>query len=316
MTERSRKEEGEEDLATMTFAEHLEELRRRIIVSLVAVGAFMFLFLFQKDAVMAFVFGPYDSMWARKAEDWRAEQLTLTAEDLGGLPAHIRESRSFLLANWDRLLAGDRIPGVDLEEMARQVGFKLPRQLVSITPLQDFLTFMSAAILCAIAIASPIVLHQMWRFIGAGLYRRERRAVLWFLPPSIGLFAAGMAFGYLFMVPYALYFLYGLSGTTWMLTVRDYFRFLFVLTIALGCVFQLPVVMVGLTRLGITTPRTYTRQWRQWILAIFVVAAVLTPPDPFTQLLMAGPMIGLYVLGVVLSKAVHRKQALAPEPPA
>lgn len=294
-----------EDLATMTFAEHLEELRRRLVVSLAAVFAVMIFFLFQHDRVMAFVMGPYDAMWSGKADEWYDRESKIADDDV---PEFIRARRRFVLGNFDKIKRGEKIPGVDLQKIMPELGMSLPRNLISVTPLQDIVTFMIAALLCGLAVGSPIVLHQMWRFIGAGLYRRERAAVMKFLPASILLFAGGMSFGYLVMVPTALQFLYGLSTTEFLLTIRDYFRFLFVLTIALGFVFQLPVVMVGLVTLGLTTPATYIRYWRQVILTLFVVGAVFTPPDPVTQILMALPMIALFLLGIVLSVFVHRRQ--------
>jgi sec-independent protein translocase protein TatC len=300
-----------EDLGTMTFGEHLDELRRRMLVSVIAVVVVMLFFLLQKKTVMSFVFGPYDRMWQEQAELWRAEQLKTTPAELAKVPAHLLAERQFLLDNWDKIVTQEKIPGVDLELIARGQGFRLPRRLVTFTPLQDIVTFMIAAILCGIAVSSPLLLHQMWRFIGAGLYKNERRTVMMFLPTSILLFGAGMTFGYIVMVPNALFFLYGLADADFLLGVREYFRFLFLLTIALGCVFQLPVIMVALTKVGITTPQTFTKYWRQFILAIFIIGALFTPPDPITQIMMAVPMVGLYLIGIVLAKLVYRNKLKA-----
>ncbi len=299
----------------MTFGEHLDELRRRLIVSLIAVFAVMAVFLFMHDRVMNFVLGPYDLMWHRHAAVWRAEytkrleaRRTAPQGSQDELPQFLAVRAEFVLKNWDKITNGEEIPGVKLDRMLPELGLTLPRRLISTTPLQDIVTFMIAAVICAIAIASPIVIHQMWKFIGAGLFQHERRIVMRFVPASALLFAAGTIFGYFVMVPTALSFLYDFSTAEFMLTIREYFRFLFVLTIALGVVFQLPVVMVGLTAANVVAPPVYTKHWRMVILGMFVIGAILTPPDPVTQVLMAGPMLGLYALGVVLSRIVYRKK--------
>ena len=310
---RTNGEPGSEDMVTMTFGEHLDELRRRLVISLLAVVVVMGVFLFQKDRVMSFVTDPYKSMWQKNFDVWwedhfEAKVLPSKSEQ----PQSYRDDIEIIAENKDAIRAWDwdSIRGgvVDVPSALYRFKFKLKPGLISITPLQDFLTFMLAAALCGLGVASPIVLHQVWRFIGAGLYRRERRVVMSYLPASIGLFLAGMTFGFLVLVPYALYFLTGLADSDAMFTIRDYFRFLFLLTIALGFVFQLPVVMVALTRVGVTTPDLYVRYWRHVILGMFVVGAILTPPDPFTQAMMAGPMILLFFVGLFFSKLVYRRK--------
>jgi Tat protein translocase TatC len=310
---------GDEPLVTMTFGEHLDELRRRLVISLAAVFLIMFFFLTQKDSVMSFVMKPYRSMWRSQAIDWKVE---FDKKDLSKLPASMRDEAQVIKDNWEAILDWrwkDIHDGaIHVPSILKRFGFGLPAGLISITPLQDIMTFMFAAVVCAIAVASPILLHQMWRFIAAGLYKRERRAVLMFLPGSIVLFMGGLAFGYLLMVPYALFFLFGLGdpNVEFMPTIRDYFWFLFMLTVALGFVFQLPVVMVGLVQLGLTTPRFYIRYWRHCILAIFVIASVLTPPDPVTIFLMGVPMTVLFLAGLGLSVLVHRRKLAGAAQPA
>lgn len=305
-----RKAHGE-DMVSMTFGEHLDELRRRLLISLLAIVVVMGFFLLQKDAVMSFVTTPYKGMWQKRFDAWWEESFEVDVlpvqerfaqsyrDDIDIIAKHREAIRAW---DWKSVERG----AIDVPSALQRFGFKLRPGLISITPLQDFLTFMIAAALCGFAVASPIVLHQIWRFVAAGLYKNERRAVMSYLPASIGLFVGGMLFGFFVLVPYALFFLVGLSDSDTMLTIRDYFQFLFLLTIALGLVFQLPVVMVALTRVGITTPALYAKYWRHVILAMFVVGALLTPPDPFTQIMMAVPLCALYVVGYFVSKVVYR----------
>ncbi|MCA8968602.1 MAG: twin-arginine translocase subunit TatC [Planctomycetes bacterium] len=302
-----------EGMATMTFGEHLDELRRRLLISLLAIVVVMGFFLLQKDAVMSFVTTPYKTMWQKRFDAWWEESFeteVLAAKDT--FTQSYREDIEMIAANHDAIRSWDwesiHQGLIDIPSALQRFGFKLRPGLISITPLQDFLTFMIAAALCGFAVASPIVLHQIWRFIAAGLYKNERRAVMSYLPASIGLFVSGMLFGFFVLVPYALFFLIGMSDSDTMLTIRDYFHFLFLLTVALGLVFQLPVVMVALTRVGITTPAIYVKYWRHVILAMFVIGALLTPPDPFTQVMMAGPLVILFFVGIFFSRIVYRKR--------
>lgn len=304
---------SDDGMVTMTFGEHLDELRRRMVISMLAVFVVMAFFLFQKNTVMSFITAPYKSMWQKRFDAWWTDKFE--ADVLVRKPTLpqsyqdditiIEESREAIRAwDWESIRGG----AIDMPTAMGRFGFKLNPSLISITPLQDFLTFMLAAALCGLAVASPIVLHQVWRFIGAGLYANERRVVMSYLPASIGLFVSGMLFGFFVLVPYALFFLTGLADSYTMFTIRDYFRFLFLLTVALGVVFQLPVIMVALTRVGITTPATYTKYWRHVIVGMFIVGAILTPPDPFTQLMMAGPMVLLFFVGLFFSKLVYRRK--------
>lgn len=308
-----------EGMVAMTFGEHLDELRRRLLISILAVVVVMAFFLFQKDKVMDFVTRPYKAMWQQRFDDWwvdHFEPKVLAPEVYAKLRPSYRDDVDLIvesrvrIRDWD----WDDDAPIDLEEPLKRFKFKLQAGLISVKPLQDFFTFMLAAALCGLGVAFPIVLHQVWRFIAAGLYARERRAVMSYLPASMGLFLGGMLFGFYVMVPTALYFLTGLANTTTMLTVADYFRFLFMLTIALGFVFQLPVLMVALVRVGVTTPEFYIKYWRHVVLGIFVVGAILTPPDPFTQAMMAVPMVLLFLIGLFFSKLVaKRKQKEAVE---
>ncbi len=298
-------------MVEMTLSEHLDELRRRLLVSVAAVGLAMFVFLFMKDTVMSVVTRPYRVTWQKRAAEWYAE--TFAKMDPKDLGPYEKERHAFIEEHWEEILDGKEYPGRNVARMLEDFGFPLPRRLMSITPLQDIVTYMLAAVLAGLILAAPVVLHQAWSFIGAGLYRHERRQVMRYLPFSIALFGGGCAFGYFVMVPYALVFLTGMASPmiSFNLTVRDYFRFLFALTAALGFVFQLPVVMLGLVRLRICTPEVYTRYWRHAILTMFVAGAFLTPPDPVTQVLMAGPMILLFSLGLMLSKVVYARMERA-----
>jgi Tat protein translocase TatC len=128
---------------------------------------------------------------------------------------------------------------------------------------------------------------------------------------ALVLFAAGVGFGYQVMVPYACFFFVDLMDPTqvqpiW--SVSEYFSFLFSLTLALGLVFQLPLVMMVLVAVGVVEPSFYIKYWRHTIVGIFALAAIITPPDPYTQSFMAIPMCLLFLLGLGLAKIAHRRR--------
>jgi sec-independent protein translocase protein TatC len=189
-------------------------------------------------------------------------------------------------------------------------GVTLPWSLLSGSPLQDFWTFMAAAALFGVIISSPILIWQIWAFVASGLYKKERLVVYRTVPFTVLLLLAGVLFGYYFVVPYGLYFLTRIMDPNYTepwFQVSMYFKLFLMLTLALGLVFQLPVVMWALARVGLVTYKGFRKHWRWVIMGCFLFSAMLTPPDPFTQVLMAGPMVVLYCLGLFLTWRIARR---------
>jgi sec-independent protein translocase protein TatC len=153
------------------------------------------------------------------------------------------------------------------------------------------------------------LLWQLWQFIAAGLYPHERRAALRYFPYSVVLFVAGVLFGYFLMVPYAMYFL-GIALEPDVLhsqyRLADYFSVLTALSLALALVFQLPVLMTFATRLGLLEPAQIVKSRPYVIVGAFVIAAILTPPDPITQCMMAIPILALFELGLISARLCAR----------
>jgi Tat protein translocase TatC len=172
--------------------------------------------------------------------------------------------------------------------------------------------FMMASLVFALTIAMPVVVWQVWAFVAAGLYKHERAVFYRYFPFMLLLAASGVAFGYFVVLPYSLGFLIGLMNPDQvgaMLSVGQYFTLLFALTAALGLVFQLPLVMMALQRVGLVTHRAFVKHWRITVLLIFVAAAVFTPPEPVSMLLMSAPMVVLYVVGLVLTWTGRKHEA-------
>jgi len=229
----------------MTLAEHLDELRRRVLVSVLAVAAAMIVAFFFYKEIFHFLTRPY-------------------------------------------------------YEAALTQGVEGAR-LGAIAPGEGFMTALKACFLAGVLAASPIVLRQLWGFVAAGLYAHEKRAVRVFFPVSLLLFALGLLAAYLLLIPFGLRFLIGWNVELDLRSefrVSDYLSMCLTMLFGMGFVFQLPLVMLFLTATGLVQRATWIKGWRVAVLAAFVIGMLLTDPSPITQILMAVPIIGLYVMGI------------------
>lgn len=319
---RAQYEDEKEDLARMSFGDHLDELRKRLWRSLIAVIAACLVFMPMHNQVMEIVVTPYRILWTQNFEtyvtDFEArEQQGLVTEDME------KDWLKFIHKEKQRILDGTFPPKLS-RWIPNNTGFSVPYSLVATGGLDDFWTFMMASLVFALAVASPVVIWQVWAFISAGLYKRERVAFRLYFPFMMVLLGSGVLFGYLYVVPFGLGFLIKMMNSGQvdpMLSVSQYFSLLFFMTLALGIVFQLPVVMVALQKVGIVRHQLMRQHWRWVILIICIMSAVLTPtPDPFTMFMVASPALLLYVLGLVLTWRMEKKrqvgepQAGAPSP--
>ncbi len=184
----------------------------------------------------------------------------------------------------------------------------LSTELQVLSYQEGFYAYMKLCFITSIFLAYPIIIYQVWQFVSVGLYKKEQRYVLLYLPVSYIAFVIGGLFGYFLLIPFGLQFLIGIlgPGIQPIITMQQYISFVFMLTVALGLVFQLPLIMLLLSKIGFITPDKFI-SWRKYaILAIFIIAAVVTPPDPFTQTMTAAPMIILYELGILIAKPTKR----------
>ena len=176
-------------------------------------------------------------------------------------------------------------------------------EIVYITPAEVFMTLMTASLIASLFLGAPYVLYEIWAFVAPGLYRHERRMVVPFLLAGTLCFLAGGAFGYYVAVPVAASWLLGLGkGFTAQITLRSAFQFETRVILAMGLVFELPILIYFLARMGVVTPAFLMRHFRTAVLVIAVLAAVLTPTgDMLTMTVFAGPMVLLYLIGVLVA---------------
>jgi sec-independent protein translocase protein TatC len=171
-------------------------------------------------------------------------------------------------------------------------------------PTDGFMLYMKMAFFIGIFAASPFILYQVWSFIAPGLYPNERIWAIPFIAFGTLFFLMGAAFGHFYLFPSTFQFLgqFENADMEFRPKVDDYFSFYSWFLLGLGLVFQLPVVIFVLSRIGLVTPGFLIRNFKYAVLASFVISAVITPGgDMMTQTLLAGPMLGLYLLGVLVA---------------
>jgi sec-independent protein translocase protein TatC len=177
---------------------------------------------------------------------------------------------------------------------------------------EPFTIYIKASLLVGVLLASPGIFYQIWHFVAAGLYPHERRYVHLYLPFSLGLFLVGAALAFFVVFEPVLTFLLSFNRSAGIVPeprINEWLGFVLMLPISFGIGFQLPLVMLFLERIGVFTVKSYVRQWRIAVLVIFVLAAILTPPDPYSMMLMACPLTLLYFGGILLCKLMPRRQS-------
>jgi len=182
-------------------------------------------------------------------------------------------------------------------------------------PIEAFMVRLKLSFIVGALLAFPFALFKLWAFVSPGLFSREKRVIIPMIAPSAILFYTGALFAYWVMVPIVLGFLlrFGTTMLEPLISVSKYFEFVARLCFAFGVVFQLPLAIIFLTWIGIVSPKTLLRQWRGAIVIIFVAAAILTPPDPASQLMMAIPLVILFMGSVLLSLIFERKRKAGEE---
>jgi sec-independent protein translocase protein TatC len=252
----------------LPITEHLGELRKRIVISLLAfLAAFIVCFSFSEDIFRLIVFP-------------------------------LKYNLVLSLQNpYLQFVPDDKLEGT---------------KLVFLAPAEALWMSIKVSAVAALIIGLPVFLHQLWRFISPGLLQHERKYFIPFIFSASILFLVGAFFCFFIVLPFAISFLltYKVGDILMpMLSVGMYVDFCLKFILAFGLIFELPIIIIFLTKIGIVTPQFLAKNRKYAILIIFIVAAVLTPtPDAFNQILMAVPMIALYEVGIWLSRFFGRKE--------
>jgi sec-independent protein translocase protein TatC len=234
-------------------------------------------------------------------------------EHLGELRTRIMRSLYFLLGG---LLIAFPFSEKITDFLARPVT-KLGYKLVFTAPAEAFWVQMKVALICGLFIAAPGILYQVWAFIAPGLHSHERKYAVPFVVIGSLMFIAGGAFSLFVVTPYAIAFLLSYARETLqpMITLENHVDFLLKFTLAFGLVFELPLIITLLARMGVVTTKQLSKNRKYAILGAFIAGAVLTPtPDAFNQTLMAGPLILLYEVGIICARIFGRRPAPVAQP--
>ena len=183
-------------------------------------------------------------------------------------------------------------------------------KMVFLTLTEPFITYLKVALVSGLFLASPVIFWEIWKFIAPGLYPNERKYVIPFVLSASFFFIGGAFFGYFIVFPFAFRFFISFANQEIVpsLSMAKYFSFATKMLIAFGIIFELPLITLFLARLGIVTKEKMVK-WRKYaIVIIFVVAAILTPPDVMSQIMMAVPLLILYELSVIIAGIFGRKK--------
>jgi sec-independent protein translocase protein TatC len=189
-----------------------------------------------------------------------------------------------------------------LTQPLRRAGFT--DQFIYTSPAEAFFLYMKMSFFVGIFVAAPFILWEIWAFISPGLYRHEKVWAIPFIGMGSVFFTAGAIFGHFLLFPLTFKFLWGFAGPDMRFLPRigEYWSFYSWFLLGLGAVFQIPVIIFVLARIGLVSARFLLKGWKWAILAAFAISAIITPtPDVVTQTALAGPMIGLYLFGVLVA---------------
>ncbi|MGV8139129.1 MAG: twin-arginine translocase subunit TatC [Mangrovibacterium sp.] len=256
----------------MSFLEHLEELRWHIIRSFLAIVIFSVLAFIEKDIIFdKIIFSP------KRPDFWTNRMFGLLADFLGMDSVRIN-TKEF--------------------------------QLISINMSGQFMTHFWTSVIVGLIIASPYVIYEIWRFIKPALYEKERKYSTGAVFYMSVLFILGVLFGYYLIVPLSVHFLgsYSISNSVAnQINILSYINTVTSITLASGIIFELPVVVYVLSKVGILTPDMMSKYRRHAYIVLLIISAIITPPDVFSQIMVCIPLVFLYEIGIVISGRVSKK---------
>jgi sec-independent protein translocase protein TatC len=232
------------------------------------------------------------------------------------LLAHLEELRKRIIVSVVGVLAGvllcwsfaDRIFGLMQQPIIQALRHHgIGGGLVYLNPTEPFNLYLDVAFVAGLFAASPFVFYQLWLFIAPGLYRKEKRYALPFLLSTVGLFIAGGLFGYKMVYPASLDFLIGYGQRFQpMITIGEYTKLFVTITIGLGLIFEMPILVFFLALMRVITARWMWGNLRYSIVAIFIIAAIVTPTaDILNMCLFAAPMVALYAISMGVAWLVN-----------
>lgn len=273
-------ESKESNDVEMNFWEHLEELRRRIIIAAITIGIFTVLCLSFSGPIEKVIMFPLGT-----------SMNTLIASALDAIGGSEGSILGFFAI------------------MMRAGTSNVNAELMKVGPLEGIMAFLKIGITAGIVLSLPIIIYQVWAFVFPALNRQERRFALPLFLIILTFFILGAAFAYFIVTPVVLQFsaqLFPEMPNRW--DLQNYVSFITRLILGFGIAFELPIVMAFLSRIGVINARGFREKQNYALLGICVMSALLTPADPWSMLLMAIPLFILYQLGIFFAYLVEKEQ--------
>ncbi|MFP7485136.1 twin-arginine translocase subunit TatC [Priestia filamentosa] len=230
--------------------------------------------------------------------------------DHGELIGHLNELRQRIIKILFTFIIFLVAAFIFVEDMYNWLVRDLDGKLAILGPGDILWVYMIISTICAIAFTIPVAAYQAWRFVKPALTREESMVTLSFIPGIFVLFIMGISFGYFVLLPTVLGFLTNLSVGQFetMFTAEEYFRFMLHLSLPFGFLFEMPLVVMFLTRLGILNPMRLAKARKLSYFALIVVSVLITPPDFISDILVIVPLLLLYELSITISKFVYKKR--------
>lgn len=262
------------DEKEMSFLQHLEELRWHIIRSVLAIVTL---------TIIAFLF-----------KNFIFDSIILAPKNPGFFTNRVLCHLGETVFNTKALCINSK-----------------PFNLINIKMSGQLTTHIAVSMISGVILAFPYIIWEFWKFFRPALYSKEKQYTKGAVLASTLLFFTGVVFGYYMIVPFSLHFLgtYEISSQVVnQINIRSYIGTLTSIVLASGLIFELPLITFVLTKIGIITPSFLIKYRRHSIVVIFIVAAIITPPDIFSQTLVAIPLLGLFEIGILISKRVERRK--------
>ena len=325
--------------STMTFGEHLEELRRCLVNAILWLAAGLMIGLFFADSVIQFVQSPLEQAIQNYQADRDLNRLGYEPND-----PSVKPIRKFLANNaltWEivydipeefQTLTMNSIVPTDIAPESSDTNVPLSVKPIEMAELlqslpdpsslkpkiqlrenktglsslkieEPFMIWVKAGLIVGAVLASPMILYHLWTFVAAGLHEHERKYVYIYLPVSVTLFVSGVALAFFLVLHYVLTFLLSFNAGMDVAVeprLTYYVNFILLLPLGFGVAFQLPLVMLFLQRIGLFETEAYISSWKIAVLVIFVISMLLTPADVTSMIALAFPLILLYGLGIMM----------------
>lgn len=223
---------------------------------------------------------------------------------------HLEELRKAIIITLGIFLLFFLLAFIYVQDIYHLLVKDLPFKLALLGPSDILMVYLMIASVVALAATMPVAAHQVWRYISPGLTAKERKLTLGYVPALFILFIVGISFGYFILFPLVMSFLMSLSDDmfTTFFTTEKYFRFLLNMTLPFGFLFELPVVIMFLTSLGIINPYLLTKIRKYAYFVLIITSVLITPPDFISDILVIIPLLLLYESSITLSKFVYNRK--------